>query len=175
MKRLDQMVSQGLSLEQRVCSNIITLFSREREETSVYWTPCARGFVPTICPTAQNILGGSSYHPILWVRNGGSQDSEVPKQRDKEAVGWTLRRRAPHFHTHCFPQQPMRPKPGDTWNMLPSPHFTYIWWKKSKMIRNRTGENSLKFHHLRNFLASLWSERITSFVAFICWVSGHSY
>lgn len=37
--------------------------------------------------------------------------------------------------------------------------------KKSKMIKNRTGENYLKSHHLRNFLASLIADRITSFVA----------
>lgn len=135
------MVSQGPSLEQRVCNNIITLFSGEREETSIYWAPCARCFVPTICPTPQNILGVSSYDPVLWGRNGGSQEGEVPKHRDKEAVGWT----GPLTSTPtAFPQQPMRPEPWNTWNTLPTPHFTYIWWKKSKMIKKQNRRKLLK-------------------------------
>lgn len=46
------------------------------------------------------------------------------------------------------------------------PQDTYARWKKEvKLSKIETGEDYLKPHHLRNFLASLISDRIISFVA----------
>lgn len=175
MKRADSMVSKGPSLQLKICNNITALFFRKGEATSISWVLTMCQVLYTFCLLCPRTSCGVALPiPVLCARPETLREAMLPNEARttvREQQGWQWGGPgSPHFNTHCFFMTAHAAKASTSLKYFPFIHTHDE--KNKKLSKVETGENYLKSHHLRNFWASLISDKITSF-CFIYWVSGH--
>lgn len=83
----------------------------------------------------------------------------------RKQMGWYGDPGPPHFHTHCISMAAHAVQALESLKYFSLSLYIHVMKKRVKLSQTETGENYLKSYHLRNFLPSLISDRITSFVA----------